>query len=91
MIQPNNIFGDNHMKKGIRFILLAYFKIILVHLMELAISEKVPEAQFALGQIYNEGCPGVNKNESNTMKLFQLAAKQGYEPAKEILKARMKQ
>jgi TPR repeat protein len=62
-----------------------------INLKILAIIEKIPEAQFALAQLFLEGCPGVIKNESNSLKLFQMAAKQGYEPAKEILKARMKQ
>ena len=56
-----------------------------ISLKRFAIVEEVPEAQFALGQLFAEGCLGVKKNEVNALKLFQMAAKQGYEPARQAI------
>ena len=57
-----------------------------IELKRLAIMDKIPEAQFALGQLFSEGCCyGVKKNEQNALKLFQMAGRQGYGPAIEAI------
>jgi TPR repeat protein len=57
-----------------------------IELKRLAVVEKIPEAQYTLGQLFAEGCCyGVKKNEQNALKLFQMAAEQGYEPAKQAI------
>jgi len=62
-----------------------------IYLKQLAIIERNPEAQFALGQLFAEGCLGVRKDESKAMKMFQMAADNGSRDARraiEELKAR---
>jgi hypothetical protein len=55
-------------------------------LKRIAIVENNPEAQFALGELFREGCCfSVKKNKQNALKLFQMAADQGYEPAKQAI------
>ena len=56
-----------------------------IRLKEMAISQQYPEAQFALGHLYAEGCCGLKRNEQNALKLFQMAADQGYGPAIEAI------